>query len=74
MAGQIHSESVLGRICKFSWTVVLSRIIQKVKVDRTPDSACLHLAEVALLPGPPVFIAGSAWALADPFFVRLAGL
>lgn len=74
MAGQIHSESVLGSICKFPWTVVLSRIIEKVKVDRTHDSACLHLAEVVILPGPPVFVVRRGWALADPFFMRLAEL
>lgn len=38
----------------------------------TNGPACLHLAEVALLPGPPVFLARKPWDLADPFSVRLA--
>lgn len=53
---------------------MLSRSLLKVKLDRTHGPACLHLAEVVMLLGPPVFIAREPWALAGPFFVRLADL
>lgn len=53
---------------------MLSRSLLKVKLDRTHGPACLHLAEVVMLLGPPVFIAREPWALAGPFLVRLANL
>lgn len=51
--------------------MVLSRSLQKVKWDRTQMVLlCLHLAEVVLLPGPPVFVARKPWDLCRSLFCK----